>query len=575
MANSPAEEIKQKLDIVEFLRGYLEVQPAGRNFKARCPFHREKTPSFMISPDRQSWRCFGCGLGGDVFTFVMQHEHVDFSDALRILAEKSGVELRRISSSEYNEQAALYEVVEAAKNFYASELKKSAEARKYLEERGLDEETINVFELGWSPPGTEHLTQHLLKKGYQPEILIRSGMSLRNQSGLLTDRFRGRIMFPLHNHIGKVVGFTGRLLPKYDTGEMGKYVNTPETPIFSKSRLLYGFHESKKNIREAGEIIVVEGQMDFLALWQSGFRNVVASSGTALTLDHLKMIQRLTDNIVLTFDTDEAGQTAGERAIDLASQNDFNVKVVVLPPEVGQDPAEAALKNPEALKQSLQNGVAAMAFYFDRHLPQALHGASTKILPELKNQLRFVLSKLHNLVSAIEKEAWLKELSRRTGVAISTLQEELARLAEGGSVTRSYLEERELVSDNSMSQTMTRRELILLHLFAVALSGKKIDEVQKNLEYATPVYQDLYNHLQSGKATSSDPGLDEVLQAVFMRADRDFEEEEFQSLQTQLREEYLKERRSFLTRRIQEAEQAGDEEEVEKIMMELNASWNS
>ena len=572
MASSPAEEIKQRLDIVDFLRGYIELHPAGRNFKALCPFHHEKSPSFMVSPDRQSWRCFGCGLSGDAFSFVMQHEHVDFSDALRLLAEKTGVEIRQMSAGEYNEQASLYEVVAKAKDFYVEQLRESEEAKKYLSERGLNNETLVTFEIGWAPTGREDLTQALLKKGYRPETLIKAGLSLRTQNGLLFDRFRGRIMFPLHNHLGKVVGFTGRLLPQYDTGDMGKYMNSPETPIFSKSRLLYGFHESKKHLRDIGELVLVEGQMDFLALWQAGFKNTAASSGTALTLDHLKLIGRLTDKIVLTFDTDEAGQAAGERAIDLASQNDFNVKVVVLPPEVGQDPAEAALKNPEALKESLRKGVPAMTFYFDRHLPQTLDGGSTDALPELKNKLRYVLSKLQALTSPVERDSWFKDLSSRTGIAIATLKEEATQNQVETTPNRMVSDEETI---KETSRPMSRRELILLHLFSVALAGEKVSELEAHLEYATPAYQEMYEYLKVGKAKSSEPDLDEVLQAVFLRADREFEEEEFKSLQTQLKEEYLRERRRELTRRIQNAERDGNEEELNRAMTELNASWNS
>jgi len=449
-------------------------------------------------------------------------------------------------------------------------LRESEEAKEYLKNRGLNDETVATFEIGWAPQGTELMTRDLMKKGFSPEILLKSGLSLRTQNGLLSDRFRGRIMFPLHNHLGKVVGFTGRLLPKYDTGDMGKYVNTPETPIFSKSRLLYGFHESKKHVRDVGELILVEGQMDFLALWQVGFKNVAASSGTALTLDHLKLIGRLTDKLLLTFDADEAGQSAGERAIDLASQNDFNVKGVVLPPEVGEDPAEAALKNPESLRDSLRQGVPAMTFYFDRHLPQTLIGGSTEALPELKKNLRLVLQKLEGLSSSVERDHWLKELSRRTGVSMSTLLEEARKGAQiVPPKTTSSIEERMIEA----SRSMTRRELILLHLFSVALSGEKISEVKEYLEYATPTYNQVYKHLEEGKATSPEPDLDEVLQAIFLRADRDFEEEEFKSLLNQLKEEYLKELRRELALRIQNAERDGDEKEMERAMAELNASY--
>lgn len=567
MAPTPVEEIKQRLDIVTFLREYLTLQPAGRNFKAACPFHKERTPSFMVSPDRQSWHCFGCGLGGDAFTFLMRHENIDFSDALRMLAEKTGVELRRLSLGEQGEQQALYDVVAAARDFFVDQLKKSPQANAYLKSRSLNEETQTTFEIGWAPPGTETLTVSLLKKGFRPEALIKAGVSLRSPNGLVIDRFRGRIMFPLHNHLGKVVGFTGRILPEYDTGEMGKYVNTPETPIFSKSRILYGFHKSKHHVKDAGAIIVVEGQMDFLMLWQLGVRNVVASSGTALTLDHLKLMERLADTLVLTFDRDEAGQAAGERAIDLASGNDFNVKVVVLSEEIGPDPAEAAVKNPEALKKALQEGVPGMVFYFERHLPKS--AITTDVLRESKRSLRLVLEKLKHLSSAVERDLWLKDLSRRTGVSGATLLEEMSKISSEIS-TRSSFEE----STNETSRPITRQERILLQLFAVGLAGERFPEIESSLVYATPVYRKVYDHLKSKVATSDEPDLDELLKAVYLRADRDFDEEEFRSLLRELKEEYLRNQRLALKARIQAAEERGDEKELEKALTELHASWN-
>src|SRR3989344_1576897 len=243
--SSPVEEIKQKLDIVEFLRGYLTVQPAGKNFKANCPFHKEKTPSFMISPERQSWHCFGCGIGGDVFRFTMRYENVEFGEALRILADKAGIELRRLNPAEYKYTGLLYELNQLAKEFFRKELENSAEAKKYLLERGLKQETINEFEIGWAPNKPEALTFHLLSMNYRPEDMVQAGLSFKTDRGAQIDRFRGRIMFPIHNHLGKVVGFTGRILPQFDNGQTGKYVNSPETPIFNKSKLLYGFWKSK------------------------------------------------------------------------------------------------------------------------------------------------------------------------------------------------------------------------------------------------------------------------------------------------------------------------------------------
>ncbi len=272
MPSSTTELIKSRLDIVDFLRGYLTVTPAGKNFRALCPFHHEKSPSFSISPERQRWHCFGCGLDGDIFGFVMKYENMEFNEALRMLAEKAGVELRHENPAEYRFTGLLYDLNDAAKDFYKRALGAAPVVKKYLAERGLAPATIEEFELGWAANEPEGLSMHLLNGGTAPQDLLQAGLSIKTERGLMLDRFRGRVMFPIHNHLGKVVGFTGRILPQFDTSATAgpggfvtaKYVNSPETPIFQKSKLLYGFWKSKDAIREAKSAVLVEGQMDFL-----------------------------------------------------------------------------------------------------------------------------------------------------------------------------------------------------------------------------------------------------------------------------------------------------------------------
>lgn len=282
METNPVEEIKNKIDIVQVIGSYIEVKPAGRNFKARCPFHGEKTPSFMISADRQTWHCFGsCNEGGDVFSFLMKYENIEFYEALKILAEKAGVELKKLSPEDQKQFGILYDINEAAKDFYKQELQKNQKVLEYIKSRGLTEETIKEFELGFAPQAWDHATIYLTGKGFNAQDIERAGIDFRNDRGSYIDRFRGRIMFPIWNHTGKVVGFTGRIMPEYDTGETGKYINSPETPIFNKSRVLYGFNKAKSHIREMQFALLVEGQMDLLMCVQDGLKNVVAASGTA------------------------------------------------------------------------------------------------------------------------------------------------------------------------------------------------------------------------------------------------------------------------------------------------------
>lgn len=571
MASSTTELIKEKLDIVAFLRGYLPLQQAGKNLKALCPFHKEKTPSFMVSPERQSWHCFGCNTGGDAFGFLMRYENIEFGEALRILAEKAGVELRRLNPAEYRLTGLLYELNEAAKEFFKNELGSSAPAKQYLAGRGLKKETIEEFELGWAPNEFEALSLHLLHRGYAPNDLMQAGLALKNDRGLLTDRFRGRIMFPIHNHLGKVVGFSGRILPEFDAGEVGsasgasakvaKYVNSPETPVFVKSRILYGFWKSKNFIREAGAAFLVEGQMDFLLSWQAGMKSAVASSGTALTADHLRVLRRLTDRILLSFDNDEAGREAGERAIDLAEAGDCEVKVVTL--GKFKDPAEAAEKDPSYLTKALAAARPAMEFYFDRYLPE---GKLDPAKREHLTNLRAVLRKIRNVASPVEQNFWLTKLSERTGIGESILAAEAERAADGAARTR---EEEAPEGDEAWTKGISRRALIgqrlLSHAFAQG-DASLLEDVAGYLDGETRALHEL---LLRGERRSADARLDALLDLIILRSEVLSPEEE-KELKYQLLREYVKERREELARAIRSAEEAGDEKKLASALEEID-----
>ena len=464
MENSPAQLIKEKLDLVQFIKNYIVLQPAGRNFKGLCPFHHEKTPSFMVSPDRGTWHCFGCGLGGDLFSFVMKYDNLEFGEALKILAEKAGIELRRVSPQEYKQFGLLYDINAAAKEFFRAELEKADVARKYLGERKLVPETVAEFEVGWAPNASDALGKHLINIGFDPADVIRAGLIAKNERGLAYDRFRGRIMFPIHNHIGKVVGFTGRILPQLDTGDMGKYVNSPETPVFQKSKLLYGFWKSKNPIRDAGGAFLVEGQMDFLMTWQSGMKNVIATSGTALTSEHLRSLRRATDRLILSFDNDEAGLNALERAIDLAEAEDFGVKVARLGEY--KDPADAVAADPEFLKKAVAAAVPAPQFYFDRYLPPKADLKDRNYLAKL----RLVLGKLMRMASAVERDLWMRELADRAGVGLETLQSEAAGLAEPAAAAPERSDDIAPAAPGAERQ-LTRRELLAERYLAAIVTA--------------------------------------------------------------------------------------------------------
>jgi DNA primase len=562
MPSSTTELIKSKLDIVEFLRGYMALTPAGKNFKGLCPFHHEKTPSFMVSPERQSWHCFGCGLGGDIFTFIMRHENIEFGEAMRALAEKASVELKHENPAEYKYSGLLYDLNDAARNFFKKALAAAPIAQKYLAERGLKKETIEEFEIGWAPNEPEGLSMFFLNTGIAPQDLMQAGLSIKTERGLMLDRFRGRIMFPIHNHMGKVVGFTGRILPQLDKGDIGKYVNSPETPIFQKSKILYGFWKSKDAIREKKAAVLVEGQMDFLMSFQSGVKNVIASSGTALTADHLRTLHRFAEEIVLGFDNDAAGSDATERAITLAESNDFSVKIATFVDF--KDAADAAQADPENVRKTFATAVPAPEFYFKKYLPVNLVELNSR---DGLLKLRVVLEKLKNITSSVLRDFWMKELSRRTGISSKVLEEE----AEKISLTSAPDYSKKSDETETLKRSIARHDLIAERLLAAALAKSDFTVFEDCVDYLTPPQIEILRILRMGVRRSEDPTLDEEIGIIVLRASNEVPDGEIKTLKAELMKEYIKERRNILVLAIKNAEANGNEAELQAALEELRS----
>jgi DNA primase len=482
---TPLEEIKEKIDIVDFIKSYLSLQPAGKNFKALCPFHQEKTPSFIVSPDRKIWHCFGCNAGGDVIKFLMLYENLEFYEALRVLAEKAGVEFRRLNLQDQKEFNLLYDLNEKAKNFFKEQLDKSAAAKEYLKKRGLRPATIEEFEVGFTPGG-ETLVLYLLNLGYNINDIVKAGLAIKTDKGRYIDRFRGRIMFPIYNSFGKTIGFSGRLLPSLETPEAGKYVNSPETPLFNKSRILYGFHKAKQEINRSQTAFLVEGQMDFLMTWQSEIKNVVATSGTALGPDQLKILKRLADNLIISFDQDEAGVKALERSLELfnnfsaqggpASGGDFNVKVLDL--NGYKDPAEAAEKDSNFLKNALKRTQPAFVCLFNFYL------SDNQDWSVKKRNIRHLLRYIKTLKSAIEQSHWLKELSLKSGIEEKILAQELAVIKINPPAGGSTAVEEAAPTAVGETTKPSRWELVCQKLVALTkIKSEFLNLLNENYEY--------------------------------------------------------------------------------------------
>lgn len=571
MADSLVDLIKEKLDIVEFINSYITLTKAGKNWKGLCPFHKEKTPSFMVSPERQSWHCFGCNLGGDIFSFLMKYENLDFAEALKILAEKAGVELKKISPQEYKYIGLLYELNDLAKKFFINQLENNSEALNYLLDRGLKKETIYEFEIGVAPEKFDDLAVYLINLGYSPEDILRSGLVIKNERNKILDRFRSRIMFPIHNNLGKVVGFTGRILPKFEHLETGKYVNSPESPIFKKSKILYGFWKSKNFIRDKNEAFLVEGQMDFLMSWQVGIKNVCASSGTALSEDHLRMLHKLTDNLLISFDSDSAGWEAAEKAIDLANQFDFSVKTVIF--DKFKDPAEAALAGENFLKQAIEKAIPVFEFYFKKYLGEFIDKKHIDLSNrnELK-KLQIVLLKLLNIQSPAERNFWIKNLSQRIGIEEKILIEEIQKLESNikNKKIKSFEGEN---AQEKFQKKFTRWELLSQEFIKALVAFNLLNEDIKEEKYLAPLYQKIFNLLKNNIKKSDDPQLDELINLILLSIDEQ-EKYNLEEIKKHLFDEYKKEKKKEIVSKIKEAELKNDEDGLNRALAELNDLLN-
>lgn len=422
---NPSEEIKARLNVADVLGEYIKLQPAGGNFKAKCPFHQEKTPSLMISPDKQIWHCFGCGKGGDIFAFVMEMEGLTFPEALRLLAPKAGIQLADYKGQDNSRRNRLLDALAESGVFYQKQLmakNQLAEAAQvYLKkERHLSDETIEYWQIGWAPNDWQMLSDHLKRQSYTENELLLAGLNSQASTGQrFYDRFRGRIMFPWHDVNGNLLGFSARVLPQLDDGRAGKYINSPQNLIYDKSRHLFGLWRAKAAIKESGCAVVVEGQMDCVMAHQQGFKNVIATSGTALTEDHLKLLKRYTENLVLAFDMDQAGILAADRAIALASQTNMNIRVLRLP--AGKDPDEFLRQHSSDWPALVEAAPPIMEYYFQLLRPQL---TADKVESRKAATKRF-LTLISKLSDVVERDYWLKELAQVLRIEVQLLYSSL------------------------------------------------------------------------------------------------------------------------------------------------------
>lgn len=560
MSSNNVEKIKERLGIVEVVSSYVKLEKAGSNLKACCPFHKEKTPSFLVSPLRDSFYCFGCGAKGDIFTFVQEFEHLDFMGALKVLAERAGVELVKENPDIKNEKDRLFLILETATLFFKNKF--TEEAKEYLKKRGLNSETIEKWRLGYSLQEWRSLYDFLKSKGFQESDMEKVGLVRKSDKGYY-DWFRDRIMFPLFDNSGRVIGFSGRIF--HDDKKSAKYINSPETALYSKSENLYGLNFAKQAIRERGYTILVEGQMDAILVHQAGFLNTVASGGTALTDRHLDILKRMSNNLLIAYDGDKAGFGASERAWQKALSIGMDVKIAKLP--LGLDPADLVLKDINLWKNSLKHAENIVNFYLslilDKNLDKRTLGR------EVEKKLLPIIS---IIPSSIDQSNYIGEISIATGLKEESLWEELSKLKSNNKDNpnqNSYRNNN--VKEYSKKDDSARRSSIEKKLIGIILWQKDLKEKTFEIEETEKKLKSILNaeNLDEYFKLSDD----EKTKLIF-EAEINYEEKleilsrEVSELLVNLEIEYLKDALLKSAQNIKDAERMKDKEKVKAYLEE-------
>ncbi len=480
------DEIRSKVDIVELISSHISLKKAGRNYKALCPFHSEKTPSFVVSPEMQIFKCFGCGKGGDVYKFLMEYEGMTFGEALRFLAEKTGVELKSYQPTEKQKQKdKLLEINHLASEFYhflLTEHEIGKKARDYLQKRGINKSSIKLFKLGWAPDSWRNLLRYLAeKKGYKPQELAEAGLALekrkkyskkKNDIGNFYDRFRGRIIFPLRNHRGDILGFSGRTLKKEQKG--AKYINIPETILYHKRDLLYGLAKTKEYVKKENNAVIMEGELDLISSYQAGVKNVVAVKGSALTENQVNLIKRFAETIVFCMDADTAGDAATRRGIKTAEKSGLNVRVIEI--EKGKDPDDLAQESVKKWREKAKKTIPVFDFFinsakrrFDPDSPEGKRKISEELIPIFAG-----------ITNEVIKAHYIKKLAGVLDITEDALLSEMTRMQRAGKLntrkTNVYKKQDKKEKKNR------RRMLEELLLSLVLQKGQEDEEIIESIE---------------------------------------------------------------------------------------------
>lgn len=578
------EDILSRVDIVEVVSGYIPLKRAGRNFRATCPFHHEKTPSFMVSPDRQIYHCFGCQAGGNAFNFLMQYERLEFPEAVETLARKAGVTLPQNQKQDHKTislNTQLFKINELAVSFYESNLNSpnGVEAKKYLLKRGLTEDSIKLFKLGLAGRNWDGLINHLRNKGVNLSLLEKAGLILAKDSGGYYDRFRDRIIFPIFDIKSRALAFGARMLVQEGQAasqhNQAKYINSPETPVYVKGRNLYGLNLAKDAIRENDFVAVVEGYLDFIIPYQAGFKNIVASLGTALTIEQARLIKRHTPNVVMIYDGDDAGQIATLRTLDIFIEEGMNVKVVSLPK--GVDPDLFVRKNGI---DNFRENIEQSENFFDYKLRIMISRYGLKDIEAKAGISAEMLLTISRFKNAILKAEYIKKLSQELNLSEDALLQELNKIKETKDTPETY---NGRGVKKAASINPTEKLLIKLMLEEEEL----INHIRERLEPAD--FQDertsrivslMFDLIEQGKNIEpnklishfNDESLSQVIceSTLMPQVPSQNKENIVNGCIQRLKDEKIKSRKQYLHEEIKAAQVLKDEEKLQSLMQEFH-----
>ncbi|MDP3956088.1 MAG: DNA primase [bacterium] len=559
MSNN-VEQIKQRLSIVDVVQSYLELTKAGANFRARCPFHNERTPSFFVSAERDSFYCFGCNKGGDIFTFVQEIEGLEFKEALSQLAERAGVELvfEGAQKEQKGEKERLRELMASAVFFYHKALSQNQNVIEYLKKRGVTTDTIKQFRIGYSRPEWRELIDFLKERGFTEQEIVIAGLAIHNrEAGRHYDRFRNRIMFPIADINGAPIAFSGRIydeLPGADTTQ-GKYINNPQTPLYDKSRALFAYDKAKQAIRISNVCVLVEGQMDVVMSHQVQVTNAVAVSGTAFTENHVRTIGRIANTIVMAFDGDDAGIRATERAAQMALGEGITVRIAQLPK--GEDPADVARRSTQEWKNAVDNAKHVIDFLTDALLNGATDVRAKRMLAKER-----ILPYIARLTSSIEQAHFVSKLATVLGIGEEPIWSDIRSLM-GSTEQPTRLQKNEpAIVVRSRKESIVRHIIGLRHLLNTTAHDSLLAELLGG---------DVWESLLRGHEVNKEALIFEQERAY----DENEREKELQNLVQELRIELIRTELHTTLAQLKEKERLGTAEEVAILLKQTQDISNT